>query len=225
MSDAERLAGAKERAWRELADIDAALDAGELDEAGWHRAVLDIVEPAYLQAGSPQGGSGSSRDAAGWERARSLILDACDRPGDLLDVGCANGLLMESLADWSGGRLEPYGVEISPLLAQLARERCPQWQGRIWAANAHGWDPGRRFDYVRAGLDYVPERSRAAYVDHLLTLIRPGGRLIVGVHNEERDLAVVEEWLTGLGLTVAGRSERAHDHPRLRYKVCWVDRG
>ena len=36
------------------------------------------------------------------ERARRPIVSAIDRDGTFLDVGCANGLLMESLATWAG---------------------------------------------------------------------------------------------------------------------------
>jgi 2-polyprenyl-3-methyl-5-hydroxy-6-metoxy-1,4-benzoquinol methylase len=41
-------------------------------------------------------------------------MEAIDRPGTFLDVGCANGLLMASVARWSRGRrlpVETYGVE------------------------------------------------------------------------------------------------------------------
>jgi 2-polyprenyl-3-methyl-5-hydroxy-6-metoxy-1,4-benzoquinol methylase len=92
------LASAKERAWRELADIDAALSAGLIDEEEWHAQVLAVVEPSYLAATTPQGQSGHSGDAARWELARRLLLDGVDRDGTFLDVGCANGFLMESLA-------------------------------------------------------------------------------------------------------------------------------
>jgi hypothetical protein len=64
-------------------------------------------------------------------------------------VGCANGLLMESVAAWCAERglaVEPYGVDISPALAELARRRLPRWDGRIWTGNAQtsgGDRPGR----------------------------------------------------------------------------------
>ena len=67
----ERLEAAKEGAWREVAALDAAYAAGELDDAGWHAAMAALVVPAYLCARRPEAGSGSSRDAAGWEYARS----------------------------------------------------------------------------------------------------------------------------------------------------------
>ena len=94
----ESLAAHKERAWRELGVIDEALLRGEIDEDGWHERVLAIIEPAYLSASTPQGQSGRGGDPAGWEHARRLLLDAVPDGSDVLDVGCANGLLMESLA-------------------------------------------------------------------------------------------------------------------------------
>ena len=215
----EHLAGAKERAWREVAAIDAAYERGELGDAGLHAANATLVVPAYLAAATPQGGSGSSRDAAGWEYGRSLLVDACDRPGlSFLDVGCANGLLMESMAAWAG--VEPYGLEISPELAALARTRRPQWADRISGGNASDWQPERRFDVIRTGLDYVPPPRRRELVERLLEI---GVRVIVGVFNEERAERRLEAVVASWGFEVAGRSERAHPHPRLAYRAFWID--
>lgn len=223
----ESLAAGKERGWRELGVIDAALLRGEIDEDAWHDRVLAIVEPAYLSATTPQGQSGHSGDDTRWEHARRLLLDAVPDGSDLLDVGCANGHLMESLAVWSaadGETVEPYGVEISARLADLARARLPQWADRIWTGNAMTWVPPRRFDVVRTGLDYVPPRRRAEYVARLLAdVVAPGGRLLVGVFNEEKDRDDVASSLRAWGHDVAGSTSRAHRDPRLRYKAVWVD--
>lgn len=223
----ESLARHKEGAWRELGVIDGALLRGEIDEDGWHARTLEIVEPAYLSAPTPQGQSGHSGDAVRWEQARRLLLDAVPDGADVLDVGCANGLLMESLVAWAtddGRALEPYGVEISARLAALARARLPQWADRIWAGNAMTWGPPRRFGVVRTGLDYVPPRRRADFVDRLLTeVVAPGGRLVVGVFNEEKDRDTVADALRSWGHPVSGGTSRAHRDPRLRYKAVWVD--
>jgi hypothetical protein len=129
------------------------------------------------------------------------------------------------VAVWSredGHPLEPYGVDISPRLADLARRRCPQWADRVWAANALGWTPPRRFTYVRTGLDYVPPPRRTEYVDHLLTeVVEAGGRLVVGVFNEERDQDGLAALVASWGFPVAGRTSRPHRHPAVAYKAFW----
>ena len=214
----EQLAAAKEGAWREVAAIDAAYEGGELDEEGWHEAMAALTVPAYLAGETPEAGSGSSRDAAGWEYARSLIADAVSPGQSFLDVGCANGHLMESMAAWAG--VEPYGLEISPELAALARRRLPRWAERIWVGNAATWEPPRRFDAIRTGFDYVPPGGRRDLLAHLLRFC---DRLIVGVHNEERDRPGHEEVIRGWGFPIAGRSVRDHPHPRLVYSVFWID--
>jgi hypothetical protein len=216
-----------ERGWREVAAIDEALERGEIDEQGWHAAVAAIIEPAYLGALTPQGQSGHSGDSAEWEQARRLLLEGVDGDGTFLDVGCANALLMESVQEWArsdGHAIEPYGVEISAALAELARSRCPHWADRIWTANAMGWEPPRRFDYVRTGLDYVPALRRPDLVRHLIEhVVEPDGRLLVGVFNEEKRTDRLAHALHGWGFHVAGAVTRPHQHDAVVRMVLWID--
>jgi SAM-dependent methyltransferase len=218
---------AKNGAAHLLADCDAALEAGEIDEAEWHRRVAEVITPAYLAAETPWGQSGKSGDAASWERARSLLARAM-RPGTFLDVGCASGYLMECMVRWCGAAgiaCEPYGLDIAPELAELARQRLPRWRDRIFTGNALHWQPPHRFDVVRTGLDYVPGRRWRDLVERLLSdMVADGGRLIIGVFNEERDDRAIERQLTAWGLHVAGAYERLHADPRLAYRLAWIDR-
>jgi SAM-dependent methyltransferase len=214
----EELEAAKEGSWKDVAAIDAAYARGDLDDAGWHGAIGALVVPAYLTAETIEGGSGSSRDARGWEYARSLLADAVEPGQSFLDIGCANGLLMESMARWS--RVEPYGLELSPELAQVARRRLPHWADRIWVGNALDWSPARSFDVVRTGLDYVPSPRRRQLVEHLLSY---AGRLVIGVFNEERDLRSIEAEIASWGFQIAGRTDRLHPHPLLAYRALWID--
>ncbi len=128
----ERVAGAtvKERTvgrgWELFEPIDAAYERGEIDEAQWHRRVGAIIGPAYLAATDPRAQSGSTSIPAEGERARRFIFAAVNRDGTFLDVGCASGHLMECAARWlaeDGYRIEPYGLDILPELAALARRR------------------------------------------------------------------------------------------------------
>jgi SAM-dependent methyltransferase len=176
------------RGWQLFEPIDAAYERGEIDANEWHRRIGAIIGPAYLAAANPRGQSGSSSTPAEWERARRFIFSSVSRDGTFLDVGCANGHLMECAVGWlaeSGYRIEPYGLEILPELAALARRRLPQWVDWIAVGNAIDWFPERRFDFVRTGLEYVPRRLRPELVRHLLdAMVAPGGRLIIGAHSE-----------------------------------------
>ncbi|GAB3244837.1 methyltransferase domain-containing protein [Nocardioides dilutus] len=216
----------QDRGWRDLARIDADLESGRIDEAQWHERALALIEAAYLSATTPHAQSGKGGDAAGWEYARRLLCDAIHRDGTFLDIGCANGLLMADLQRWAAAEehaIEPHGVEISAKLADLARARCPQWADRIHTANANGWMPPRRYDFVRTGLDYVPAGSRPAYLQHLADhVVAPGGRLIIGVHNLPDDDELADD-LARWGLPVDGVSRRPHAQPGLAYTIHWID--
>lgn len=210
-----------------LSQLDAALARGEIDEDEWHRRVAEFVVPAYLAADTPWAQSGKSGDEAVWEAARRPIVYAIDGDGAFLDVGCASGFLMESVQRWAaaaGFAIEPYGLDISPELADLARRRLPQWADRIFVGNARKWMPPRRFDFVRTGLEYAPPGRERALVDHLLEqVVAPGGRLIVGTYNEERERRRNEEVVASWGFAIAGRVEAPHRDPELMYRAFWID--
>ncbi|WP_280391071.1 hypothetical protein [Nocardia brasiliensis] len=80
-SDAQRIAAAKERGWREIAIIDAAFAEGRIDREAWHKAVLALIEPAYLATDDPRAQSGYSGDAAQWETARRPLVRALPSGG------------------------------------------------------------------------------------------------------------------------------------------------
>jgi SAM-dependent methyltransferase len=218
---------AKNRAAQLLAEAEAALEAGAIDEAEWYRRIEAEITPRYLAADTPWAQSGKSGDAESFERARGLLVDAM-RPGTFLDVGCASGYLMERMVAWCtrvGIACEPYGLDIAPELVELARVRLPPWRERIFLGNAIDWHPPHRFDVVRTGLEYVPLRRRRDLVDRLLRdVVAARGRLVIGVFSEECGESATERELASWGFEIAGRSERPHSDPRLAYRIVWIDR-
>lgn len=228
----ESIEMAKNRGYKLLEESEAALEAGQIDEAGWYQRGMAIITPAYLAGDNPRSQSGHSGDEAHWRQARSLVAEAMDRDGDFLDVGCASGHLMECVQQWAGERgvrIEPYGLDIAPELADLARRRLPHWAGRIWVGNAMDWVPPRRFDFVRTGLEYVPRRRRPDLVRRLLQeVVAPGGRLLIGTQNEEKDQTrggpSQEEEVASWGFRIAGSLRRPHYRDaRLEYRLCWIE--
>ncbi len=205
--------------WREIAAIDARLERGEIDEEEWHAAMAALVVPAYLAAATPSEGSGKQGSAEDWEHARSHVADAIDRDGSFLDVGCANGYLLECLPRWSRYRLDRYGLDIAPELVDLARGRLPELADRLFVGNALHWEPPHRFTYVRTGLEYVPRHRRRELVERLLGWCE---RLIIGPMTEAID-GPTERLLVEWGHPPSGRSERPHRHANAVYRALWVD--
>ena len=211
----------KDRGWREIAEIDARLERGEIDEADWHAEMAQLIVPAYLTAGTPWQGSGKSGTADDWEHARPHVAHAIDRDGSFLDIGCANGYLLECLPRWTPHQVDRYGLDIAPELVDLARHRLPELEDRLWVGNALHWEPQHRFTYIRVGLEYVPRHRRRELVERMLGWCE---RLIIGVFNEESHARPTEELLRSWGHMIGGRSERTNrKKPAIDYRVLWID--
>jgi len=218
----------KDRGWREIAEIDRALAAGEIDENGWHEAIAELIKPLYLAADNPYGQAGHSGDEKTWEASRGFIADALHRSGAFLDVGCASGILMESVHRWGATknlRIEPYGLDIIPEFVQVAKRRLPDWADRIQLGNIRSWKPtGNRFDLVFTRPEYAPPGRRVDLVRHLIDdVLTPVGRLIVFVGAEEREFRRAESTIAS-EFPVHGRVEIPHPTDnRLVRRLFWID--
>lgn len=206
--------------------------AALLRQAAWNQRTCQALESAYLSASDPFGGSGFRGDAERWRRARRVIVEAIHRDGTFLDVGCANGLLMESVAVWAheeGCRVEPYGLELSPAIAEEARRRLPHWAQRIYVGDVTSWEPPQRFDFVRTELVYAPEANRRELVRRCLaSLVAAGGRLIVCSYGSATRPSPraepVDDILAGWGLDVVGSVDAADTNGVAVTRIAWIDR-
>lgn len=198
----------------------------------YYADLQQLLEDAYLQADNPRSQSGFSGDDARWERGRRVIAQAINHDGTFLDIGCASGYLMETITSWAaedGYTIEPYGLDLSPRLADLARSRLPHWTGRIYTGNAIDWTPPGRFDYVRTELVYVPEKERPGYVQRLLDdLVAPGGRLIVCAYGSSRPgqprAEPAGDLLSEWGFDVHGQADSADLNGVVITRVAWIER-
>jgi trans-aconitate methyltransferase len=131
--------------------------------------------------------------------------------GSLLDLGCANGFLLECLREWGAERgrdLVPFGLDLSPELVALARQRLPDFASNFHVGNAWSWSPPRRFTYVYIVADIVPFTHLGSHLRRLLCeFVEPGGRLIVGSygsHSRRLPPLDLEPLLPAYGLPLAG---------------------
>lgn len=229
MSDPQARTRLRAEAQAGIDAADAALAAGAIAEGEWQRRVAGALAGSYLRDGDPRWQSGFDGDPALWREARELVLDAVPRGGTLLDVGAANGHLMECLATWAAERgvaLDVYGLELDPGLAAAARRRLPAWADRVFDGNVSDWrppDPPRPFTYVRTGLEYVAPGRGPALIRRLLAeVVAPGGRLLVGP-GSERELPATLAAFRAAGVPDPGVVTRADRNGKVR-AVAWAGR-
>lgn len=179
----------------------------------WFDANKTLLETAYLTGQYPwqQSGVGlhSHRTAADWETLRRPISDCIDRSGSFLDIGCANGYLLECLLLWVSERnlvIDPYGLDLSEKLTEVAKERLPHFAHHLYVGNAWTWIPPRTFDYVRTELVYVPKELHQQFVSLLLKgYLNPHGRLLVAEYRgrQQTEPAItIDSYLVGMGFAV-----------------------
>lgn len=175
----------------------------------WFSEIRSLLENGYLPAETPWKQSGQSGPFEEWVRLRIPISECVETSGTFLDIGCANGFLLECLLDWTlrkGVQIEPYGVDYSKKLADLAKERLRGFADNIFVGNAWDWEPPMRFDYVRTEVCYVPMNMAEAYISRLLNdFLVEGGRLLVAQYRSRReDLSRdwVDDYLSRLGFNV-----------------------
>ncbi len=172
-------------------------------------ALHDVLAESYLSdPDDPYRQNGRSSGAARWEQTRRCIAAAVDRDGDFLDVGCANGLLLESLIGWCGERglrIRPHGVDFIAELVALARRRHPEHAQSFHVANAFYWRPPHRYDFVRTNLEFVRAADWAEWLRRQYTFVADGGRLIVcHYYNDREQPHDVPAILQQLGYAPAG---------------------
>lgn len=147
---------------------------------------LRNLEAAYCSESDPIRQSGFSGGPRRWRAEREPILEAIEGDGDFLDVGCANGYLLECLVQWAqqrGYHLTPHGVDFGPRLIQMAKERFPHLGSNFHIGNAWEWQPPRRYRYVYSPWDCVPEPYFGEYCRRLLDrMVERGGKLIIGMY-------------------------------------------
>lgn len=160
----------------------------ESELEAWFANVQKTLEGAYIQHTEPWRQAGMSGPEERWVSLRKPVASCIDRSGSFLDIGCANGYLLECILSWTAERgihIEPYGMDIAPRLLDLARKRLPQYKDRFFQGNSFYWNPPRRFDFVRTELVYVPGEYEQRYVDRLLEeFLEPGGKLLIANYAE-----------------------------------------
>lgn len=120
-------------------------DEPETQTLAIRRQYDEVIAPNYDR--DPQAVTGRSLEVAIEQLGRRGLL--ADGPTRLrvLDVGVGTGLFLTKLNAARGGRVEPYGLDLSEKMIETARERVPGLSAAVDdAANLEGHFPGQSFD-------------------------------------------------------------------------------
>ena len=208
--------------------VNTALENKEINKNEWHEINSIYFTSLYLSTDNPRAQSGHGGDEFHYTFAHLPIMEAIYKNGTFLDIGCANGYLMEMLYKWGnaiGFDLQMYGVEISEGLLELAKNRLPQWHDRFYLGNAFYWKPEHKFDYIIECAE-IPEDDKRNYYEHLMeNYLVDGGRMIIRPYwykNEDLNEKRIVEYI---GMSPTGYMEKTHyNNPNLIRKLLWFDK-
>ena len=100
-----------------------------------------------------------------------------DRPGNLLQVGCGPGMLLNSMRGLGWSVL---GLERSEEAATLGRE---QFGLDVRAGDIDRLPPGERFDFIILFQVLEHMRDPVGVIDACYARLNPGGRIAIGIPN------------------------------------------
>ncbi len=152
------------------------------------------------------------RCAASWDdemiRSDDVIRRILDNGGiregiDVLDVACGTGVLFPDY--FARGVASLTGIDISPKMAQRAREKFPD--AAVICGDVETWPFERRFDAVMVynAFPHFPDPARLIGV--LAGLVKPGGRLSVA-HGMSREKIEAHHAGAASGVSIGLLDER-----------------
>ena len=220
--------------------VNTALENKEINKDEWYELNDIYFTRLYLSKDNPRGQSGHGGDEYHYAFSHLPIMEAVYKNGTFLDVGCANGYLMEMVHKWGaaiGFDLQMFGLDISEGLIELAKKRLPQWQDRFFLGNSFFWKPEKKFDYIHiGGLGQVPEDDRGLFFKYLMeNYLVEGGRMILGPYWYENDVSPLNQTLDNRAssekqiydskISPTGFIIKTHyNKPNLLRKALWFDK-
>jgi len=192
------------------------------EQKRWFDSLKNKLEQSYIHHKEPWKQSGFSGPEDRWVKCRKPIANCIETSGTFLDIGCANGYLLECILKWTRERnlnIIPFGLDLSEKLIDLAKERLPEYSENFFIGNAWEWNNPMRFDYVRTEIVYVPECLGKQYIERITNLyLKKNGILLVTEYRSRRE-DINKPWIdkkfSDWGFKSAGRLSGFYDNKEL----------
>jgi len=158
-----------------------------------------------------------------WKERREFIVQAINKNGSILDVGCANGFLLKCLQEWSNHKLIPYGIDWNLKLIEQAKNLFPLKANNFIVKDAR--DLSDLFEYgFPAKFDFIywSVWDQDSSIDQgrlkiLKTLLKAacGGRLIMGSYESDKDKNRIIKDLKKMGIEPSAILENRNGKERI----------
>lgn len=210
--------------------IASALENGHISKDEWFELHKEYYSNLYLSKDNPRAQSGHSGDEFHYLYSHLMIIEAINKNGTFLDIGCANGYLLESVNRWASGigyKIEFYGLDISERIINLAKQRLPEWKDHFYVGNALTWMPKYEFDFVCIkGLEYVPDSDQFNFFQHIMNnYLNDKGRLIFGPNWCDKNNDLIMDRFIKWGIEPNGFAEKSHYSKKNTVrKILWFDK-
>jgi ubiquinone/menaquinone biosynthesis C-methylase UbiE len=145
--------------------------------------------------------------------AAKLVDMAAPRRGDaVLDVGCGTGLVTQLLAERVGAKGSVVGIDLSPRMLGLARQRARSNTTFLAMAAEHLVFRDRSFDLITYGQSLPYLVDPLASLEEAVRLLRPGGRVALSLHRRSLQTDAQDLFYTVLGDLAVRHHLRVPEH-------------
>jgi 2-polyprenyl-3-methyl-5-hydroxy-6-metoxy-1,4-benzoquinol methylase len=181
------------------------------DQTARVRAAYNVLSRAYRADTADEA---TQRQYAGW---LSLVRDRAPSGGDVLDLGCGNGI---PAAQWlSDNGFRVIGVDLSETMVERARELVPEatfLRGDVSSVDEVEFDPAG-FDAVVSfyALIHLPITDQPGVIERIAGWLRPGG-ILVATAGHTAWTGTDRDWL-------GGGAEMVWSHPDAATYRAWLE--
>ncbi len=120
------------------------------------------------------------------EEIYNLFLGLIDGNGEVIDLGCGNGLLLKHLICRSKYRLIPYGIDFIEESIQQARTIIhPDYSQNFWVANIKDCPLGReKYRFIIFDVYTVHPRDLPQTIEKVVRACKKNGKIIFYIYRD-----------------------------------------
>jgi SAM-dependent methyltransferase len=114
------------------------------------------------------------------QKIYQIFSQEIDKNGNVLDLGCGNGLMLKYLIETSGHKLIPYGADfMEPAIKQAKEIFHPEHSGNFFLGNIIDYPFKKNFfNFIFTAPHHVLSKDREKYLKNIWASCKKNGKII-----------------------------------------------